>query len=98
MQLKNVVLPAPLGPISETIPFSGTVKSTSLTAVRPPKRFVIPRASRSAISAPHRVEVFVARRAAFHLVGVQLHPAPAVRDKALRPQDHHRQQEEAEDP
>ncbi len=45
--LKNVVLPAPLGPISETIDFCGIEKETSLTAVRPPKRFVIARASRS---------------------------------------------------
>jgi hypothetical protein len=39
MQLKNVVLPAPLGPMSETIPRSGTEKLTSLTATRPPKTF-----------------------------------------------------------
>src|SRR3954464_5007710 len=39
MQLKKVVLPAPLGPISETMPFSGTLKLTSLTATRPPKTF-----------------------------------------------------------
>ena len=40
--MKNVVLPAPLGPISETIAFSGTVKLTSLTATRPPKILEIP--------------------------------------------------------
>ena len=39
MQLKNVVLPAPLGPMSETIARWGTVKEMSLTATRPPKIF-----------------------------------------------------------
>ena len=33
MMLKNVVLPAPLGPIRLTIEFSGIVKSTLLTAI-----------------------------------------------------------------
>ena len=44
--LKNVVLPAPLGPISETIALRGIENETSLTAVRPPKRLVTPLASR----------------------------------------------------
>ena len=34
--LKKVVLPAPFGPIRLTIERSGIVKSTSLTAIRPP--------------------------------------------------------------
>ena len=38
--LKNVVLPAPLGPMIETIERSGTPNETSLLATRPPKRFV----------------------------------------------------------
>src|SRR5215213_1956928 len=38
--LKNVVLPAPLGPMIETIDRSGTLNVTSLTAVRPPNCFV----------------------------------------------------------
>ena len=53
MQLKNVVLPAPLGPMIATIDFFGTAKSTSLTATRPPKRFVTPVASRT-LSSPWR--------------------------------------------
>ena len=43
--LKNVVLPAPLGPMIETIDFSGSVKLTSLTAVRPPNCLVMLTAS-----------------------------------------------------
>ena len=39
--LKNVVLPAPFGPMIETIERSGNVNVTSLTAVRPPNCFVI---------------------------------------------------------
>ena len=40
IMLKNVVLPAPLGPISETIEPRGMSKSTLLTASRPPNRLV----------------------------------------------------------
>ena len=43
IMLKNVVLPAPFGPISVTIEPRGMSKSTSLTAVRPPNRLVTPR-------------------------------------------------------
>src|SRR5690349_8960918 len=38
MRLKAVVLPAPLGPMSASVSFSRTVKLTSCTARRPPKR------------------------------------------------------------
>ena len=38
--LKNVVFPAPLGPMIETIAFSGTRNDTLSTAVSPPKIFV----------------------------------------------------------
>src|ERR1700729_2306619 len=44
--LKKVVLPAPFGPISETIDRAGMSNVTSLTAIRPPNRLVIPWASR----------------------------------------------------
>src|SRR4051812_33100023 len=39
--LKYVVLPAPFGPMIETIERSGRVNVTSLTAVRPPNVLVI---------------------------------------------------------
>ena len=38
--LKNVVLPAPLGPMIETMPPRGIPNETSSTAIRPPKTFV----------------------------------------------------------
>ena len=44
IMLKNVVLPAPLGPMSDTIARRGMSKSTLLTASRPPNRLVTPRA------------------------------------------------------
>jgi hypothetical protein len=44
--LKKVVLPAPFGPISETIDRAGMSNVTSLTATRPPNRLVIPWAIR----------------------------------------------------
>src|SRR5262245_59459479 len=40
ISLKSVDLPAPLGPMIETISPSATSKDTSLTATRPPKRLV----------------------------------------------------------
>jgi hypothetical protein len=43
--LKNVVFPAPFGPMRLTMALSGMSKSTELTATRPPKAFVILRAS-----------------------------------------------------
>ncbi len=44
-QLKNVVLPAPFGPMRPTASPSSTVIETSSSAVMPENRFVIPRAS-----------------------------------------------------
>src|SRR5690349_14052136 len=46
--LKKVVFPAPFGPITLTMLPLSTSSVTSLTAVRPPKRFVICCASNSA--------------------------------------------------
>src|SRR5438309_12036933 len=40
MQLKSVVLPAPLGPMRPTISPGSTASEISLLASRPPKRFV----------------------------------------------------------
>src|SRR5882757_9905462 len=42
MRWKLVVLPAPFGPINATVSFSCTVKLTSCTARRPPKRLLRP--------------------------------------------------------
>src|SRR5262245_22340434 len=50
-RLKQVVLPAPLGPMRPTISPSSTLRPTWFTAARPPKYLVRLRASRSGICA-----------------------------------------------
>src|SRR5256885_10764070 len=52
MQLKMVVLPAPLGPISPTIWPRSTSNETSSLATSPPKRLVTWRTSSRLIGAP----------------------------------------------
>src|SRR5436309_1982907 len=47
MQLKTVVLPAPLGPIKPTISNSSTLMLTSLRACSPPKRMEMASVSRT---------------------------------------------------
>ena len=58
-QLKNVLLPAPFGPMMARISPRPTSKSTLLSAVRPPKRTVsasVRRAGAEALSGPTAVE------------------------------------------
>ena len=54
-QLNNVVLPAPLGPITDVMDRSSMVKETSSRAARPPKRMpsdsMVKRAPTLAVSA-----------------------------------------------
>src|SRR5882672_3210455 len=54
MQLKMVVLPAPLGPMSPTIWPRPTLNDTSSLATSPPKRLVTFWTSRSALMGPPR--------------------------------------------
>src|SRR5215218_9189307 len=95
--LKNVVLPAPLGPIRLTIERSGISKSTELTATSPPNTLVIPRASMmlgrfsSLIDIPPKR---VADDAAF--AAAQLFGALAIRDYTFGPEEHHKDQDNAE--
>src|SRR4029450_9182688 len=93
--LKNVVLPAPFGPIRLTIERSGMSKSTSLTAMSPPKTLVIPRASRMFARMPFSsltgASPDLAPSAAMQLPG-----ALAVGNDAFGPQEHHEDKEEAE--
>src|SRR5438094_7768624 len=53
-RLKQVVLPAPFGPIRPTISPLSTVRSTRLTAASPPKRRVSSRVSRRATKSGRR--------------------------------------------
>src|SRR6476646_10605239 len=56
MQLKVVLLPEPLGPISPRISPSSTSKDTFDTAVKPSNFFVRPETARSATESPTRME------------------------------------------
>ena len=47
MELKSVVLPAPLGPIRDTTVFGKTSNEALSSAVNPPKRTVSPETWRS---------------------------------------------------
>src|SRR3954469_19176014 len=62
MQLKAVVLPAPLGPMSPTISNSLTSSVTSCSACRPPKRIDRSRTSSTDTGALHRGDAAVTVR------------------------------------
>src|SRR3990170_3817183 len=98
--LKNVVLPAPFGPISETIEPRGIEKSMSFVATRPPNSFRTWSATRRAscstvlsvilglaVGVGRFVRHVVRRR-----VGdpeLELDLVPPLRDQPFRPQQHH---------
>src|SRR5215210_6611565 len=95
--LKNVVLPAPFGPIRLTIEPSGMSKSTELTATSPPNTLVMPRASIMLLARASLIDVSperVAEVAAF--TAAQLLGPLTVRDYALGPEEHHQDQDDAE--
>ena len=84
MVLKKVVLPAPFGPIRLTIAPRGMVKSTLLTATRPPKRLVISVAAQQHLAAAPAASSLRrgggrrGRRARLRLVGHALRSASRV--------------------
>src|SRR3990172_6087060 len=95
MQLKTVVLPAPLGPMRLAIESSSTSRSKWLTATRPPKRLVIERIdSRGGIAAlPSGLS---AAADIFLLVCVQFALAPLGGKYSLGAEGHHGHQQGAE--
>src|ERR671919_200470 len=97
--LKNVVLPAPFGPIRLTMERSGMLKSTELTATRPPKTLVMPLASRMSVglSFPSGTGPSPDSVAARGVTLVQLLGPLSVGDYPFRPQEHHHHQDDAED-
>src|SRR3954453_17912298 len=99
--LKNVVLPAPLGPMIETIPRRGTAKETSSTATRPPKIFETASAWRMSSWAPSPLLTAHLERALLRLERRrvrELELPSSLGQEALGAQDHHQHDEEAEDP
>src|SRR5215208_6848948 len=96
--LKNVVFPAPFGPIRLTMERSGMLKSTELTATSPPKTLVIPRASRMlAVSASFSGTDPFPRGSGLLVVLVQLLGPLSVGYYPFRPQEHHQHQDDTED-
>src|SRR6266540_5302536 len=95
--LKNVVLPAPFGPIRPLIEPRSITKSTLLTATKPPKRLVMPVASRTGAMLLLRrhlnVLLNVVSADIFALggffVGVQLGPTADARHQTLGTHQHH---------
>src|SRR6476469_6931089 len=92
--LKKVVLPAPFGPMSDTIELDGTVKSTSWLATRPPNSLRSCCVSRS-VSGTCMLRV-VQRLVVDALV--QLCGTPLRRDQPLRPEEHRDHEDQPEDP
>src|SRR5918994_4450104 len=99
--LKKVVLPAPFGPISETIEFCGIIKSTSFVATRPPNSFrtssAIRRSVIFSIAIGHRAlrGHVVERRVAD--AELQLPAVPALGNQALGSEQHHHHDDQAVD-
>src|SRR6185295_3181021 len=93
--LKNVVLPAPFGPIRLTIERSGIVKSTSLTATRPPNSLRTPSATRR--SATSLVLDVVERQGLGHAF-VELGLSPRARYEPFGPEQHGQDEDDPEDP
>ena len=98
--LKKVVLPAPLGPMIETIERSGIAKVTSSTATRPPKTFeTFAAQQRLAVGRGGHARLSQARLVDRRPTALsELELAPALGQEALRAQHHHEHQQEAEDP
>ena len=105
--LKSVVLPAPLGPITETIERSGMSIDTPPTAIRPPNLLttfstrMIAGATgvgaRRHIATPPALGSLQLEDARVHLAR-EFDPSSPLGEQALRAQNHHDHQQEAEDP
>src|SRR5688572_19691325 len=99
--LKNVVLPAPFGPISETIEPLGILKSTSFVATSPPNSFRTPSATRRSVIARVPIGVgglrgdVVRRRVGDAELVLLL--VPALGDQPSRPEEHHQHDDQAVD-
>src|SRR4051812_18089705 len=80
MQLKQVVLPAPFGPMRPTISNSSTLRLTSSSACRPPKRMDSSWASRTGIDT-----LRPGSTRHVHLETTTLQPAPDGRSHGAQP-------------
>src|SRR5918994_1872395 len=99
--LKKVVLPAPFGPISETIEPCGIVKLTSFVAIRPPNSLRTSSAtSRSVILAVPVCHGAFRRYVVERGVAdaqLQLSAMPALRNQTFESKQHHQDDDHAVD-
>src|SRR5256886_3689321 len=95
--LNSVVFPAPFGPMIDAIP-RATAKSTPCSAVSPPNLFVTPRASNrdGTVAGPRRPPRRARAERAPASPGELALAAPRGKD-ALRAEDHHQDEDDAED-
>src|SRR5207244_2730352 len=92
--LKNVVFPAPLGPIRLTTEPRGMTKSTSFVATRPPNSLRTLSATRMSPSLP--MLHVVGRRVGHAFVELAL--TSSAGDQAFGPDQHRRDDDQAVDP
>src|SRR3954471_9171032 len=96
--LKNVVFPAPFGPMSETIALAGTVNSTSSTATRPPNSLRRNSVRSSGPVASGTGDLVVVERLVVNLRIVHLRRDTGARYQPLGPEEHDDDDDDAEDP
>src|SRR5215211_3687056 len=94
MRLKNVVLPAPLGPISAVIEPSPTCIVAPSTARMPPKRLTTPSAWKIALRPPEGTGVVAVAVAGASFTEDHL---LLLAEHALRPERHQQDQRQAQD-
>src|SRR3954452_3546207 len=96
--LKNVVFPAPFGPMSETIALAGTVNSTSSTATRPPNSLRRNSVRSSGPAASGTGDLVVVERLVVNLRVVPLRRDGGARYHPLGPEEHDDDDDHTEDP
>src|SRR5436190_17271935 len=92
--LKNVVFPAPFGPIRLTIAPCGTVNETSSTATRPPNSLRRRSVWRSTSGTG---DLVVVERLVVHAL-MELRRPPRAGDQPLGPEEHDDDDDDPEDP
>src|SRR5919198_4314571 len=107
MMLKNVVLPAPFGPMRLTIERGGMAKSMLLTASRPPNRLLTRTARRTSPPVETSIILGLTARCRAHRpdhlalealdlrADAELLPPALAREQAFRPQQHHEHERHA---
>src|SRR4051794_16294792 len=96
--LKNVVLPAPFGPMSETMALAGTLNSTSSTATRPPNSLRRNSVRSSGSRGSGTGDLVVVERLVVNLRVVHLRRDAGARYQPLGPEEHDDDDDHAEDP